>query len=92
MSKVLEEYTKAHPSVTRSEVRAAVRLAQMSAGPDNTKVAVGLSLALGVGVLTGLLFYRSSAGEIDIGPILPLIIAVAIGLLAVVLAVVKARR
>jgi len=95
LSKVLEEYTKAHPSVTKSEVRAAIRLAQMSAGPDNTKVAVGLSLVLGLGVMMltlGLFFFRSSGGEIDIGPILPIIIAVAIGLVAVALAVVKAQR
>lgn len=94
LSKVLEEYTKAHPSVTKSEVRAAIRLAQSSAGPDNTKIAVGLSLALGLGVLTMTLglFYFGNSGGFEIGPILPMIIAVLIGLVAVALAVAKSQR
>lgn len=94
LSKVLEEYTKAHPAATKAEIRAAIRLAQMSAGPDNTKVAVGLSLALGLGVMMMVLglFYSKNAGGIEIAAALPIIIAVVVGLLVVVLAVAKAQR
>jgi hypothetical protein len=94
LSKVLEEYTKAHPGVSNSEVRAAIRLARMSAAPDSTTVAVKLSLALGLGVLMmtlGVFFFGKTEG-FEIGPILPIIIAVGFGLVAVALAVVKSQR
>ena len=94
LSKVLAEYTKAHPATTKAEVRSAIRLAQRSAGPDNSKIAVGLSLALGLGVLmmTLGLFYFGDSGGVEIGPGLPLIVAILIGLGVVALAVVKSQR
>jgi len=76
LGKVLEEYTKAHPATTTAEVRAAIRLAQTSAGPDRTKLAVGLSLGVGLGVMMltlGLFFFRS-AGEVEIPAILPMML------------------
>jgi hypothetical protein len=88
LTKVLAEYQKAHPATTSAEIRAAVRLAQASAGPDRTAVAAGLSVALGLGVLAltlGLFFFRS-AGDVEIGAIFPAVIAgliVVIGLVAV---------
>ena len=79
LDKVLEEYTKAHPATTRAEVRAAIRMAQMSTGPDRTKVATGVSLAIGVSLAMGVLgfaFFRS-AGVVDIRSIsVPIIMAV----------------
>jgi hypothetical protein len=66
----------------------------MSAGPDNTKVALALSLALGLLVLSLVigLFYGRSAGGIDIESVLPVGIAVVVGLLLVVLTVIKSQR
>ncbi len=93
LTKVLEEYSKAHPATTNAEIRAAVRLAQMSAGPDRTKVAVGLSLGLGLGVaflMLGLFFFRS-AGEVEVSAILPMIVMGLIVVLGLVLVVVKAQ-
>jgi len=94
LSKVLEEYTKAHPSTTKAEVRAAIRMAQMSAGPANAKVALALTLFLGflaLGLFFGL-FYARSGGGIDIGSALPFGIAVLVGLLLVILTVIKSQR
>ena len=93
LTKVLEEYSKAHPAVTKAEIRAAVRLAQMTAGPDRTKVATVLSLALGLGVafLTLGLFYFRSAGDVEYGPFFPMIILAMIVLIGVVALAVKAK-
>ena len=91
LAKVLDEYTKAHPATSNAEIRAAIRMAQMSAGPDRTKLAVGLSLGVGLGVMMltlGLFFFRS-AGEVEIGPIFPMIIMALIVLLGLVVAAVK---
>ena len=94
LAKVLNEYTKAHPATSKAEVRAAIRLAQASAGSDTTKVAAGISLALGLGVamLTLGLFYFRSAGEVEIGPIFPMIIMALIVLLGLVVAIVKMKE
>ena len=94
LSKVLEEYTKAHPSTTKAEVRAAIRMAQMSAGPANTKVALALTLFLGFlafGLFVGL-FYARSGGGLDLEGVLPVGIAVVVGILLLVLTVVKSQR
>ena len=94
LAKVLDEYTKAHPATSRAEIRAAIRMAQMSAGPDKTNVALGISLALGLGVamLTlGLFFFRSTGGDLEIGPVFPMIIMVAIVLLGAVAAMIAMK-
>ncbi len=91
LDKVLEEYTKAHPATTRAEIRAAIRMAQMSAGPDRTKVAVGVSLALGVSLAMGVLGFAffQSAGGVEFRAALPFILIVLFGILAAVIAVKK---
>jgi len=91
LAKVLDAYTKAHPATSNAEIRAAVRMAQMSAGPDRTKLAAGLSLGVGLGVMMltlGLFFFRS-AGDVEIGPIFPMIIMALVVLLGLVAVVVK---
>jgi hypothetical protein len=94
LSKVLQEYTKAHPSTTKAEVRAAIRMAHMSAGPDKTKAVAAIGLALGLLVFSLLLglFYARSAGGLDIDSVLPFGIAIVVGLLLVVLIVIKSQR
>lgn len=93
LGKVLDEYTKAHPAVTKAEIRAAINMAQATTGPDNTKLALGLSVGLGLVVLfLGLgLFYFRSVGEVEIGPILPMIIMALIALIGVAVLVMKAQ-
>ena len=94
LAKVLDEYTKAHPATSSAEIRAAIRMAQMSAGPDRSNVAVGISLAIGLGVAMlalGLFFFRSTGGDLEIGPIFPMIIMVAIVVLGVVAAMIAMR-
>jgi hypothetical protein len=91
LSKVLEEYTRAHPSVTKAEIRSAIRMAQMSAGPDRGKVAVLLALALGIGVaglLMGLLLYQGAEGG-GSGTMSSMVIAAVIALVAVMMVMVK---
>jgi len=98
LSKVLDEYTKAHPATTNSEIRDAVRMAQMSVGKGSSSAAVIVSLGLGIlvaGLMAALLFYRSASGEgggdFEIGPILPMIIMGLIVFLGLVMVAVKKR-
>jgi hypothetical protein len=93
LAKVLDEYTKAHPATTRAEIRGAIRMAQMSAGMDRTKVAAGVAVALGLGVTMlalGLLYFRN-AGGVEMGTISPMIIMAVIVLLGIVAVIVKTR-
>ncbi len=93
LAQVLEEYTKAHPATTRAEIRAAVRMAQMSAGGNQATMATVVSLVVGLVVMflgVGLLYFRS-AGEADFTLALPGIVAIMILILAIVLIVVRTR-
>jgi hypothetical protein len=88
LDRVLEEYTKAHPATTRAEIRAAIRMAQMSTGPDRTKVAAGVSLAIGLSLAMGVLgfaFFRSG-GDMEFRASLPIIMIVLFGIVAAVVA------
>lgn len=90
LGKVLQEYTKAHPATTSAEIRAAVRMAMMSAGPDRGKTAAALSLTLGLGVAVltfGLVFFQRSGG-VNVA-ILPMVILGIVVFLAIVLIMVK---
>ena len=92
LSKVLDEYTKAHPNVSSAEVREAIRMAQMSAGPNRSAVAGILAgtLALGVGVLLmGVLFLRGGGGGIDMEGSMPMIVIAIIAFLGILVAMVK---
>lgn len=98
ITKVMDEYTKAHPATTKAEIRAAVRMAQASAGggPSNVAALLSLSLGLGVAALTfGLFFFRSAGGGgadgPEIGPVLPMIIMALIVLLGLVMVIAKRR-
>ncbi len=91
LSKVLEEYGKAHPSVTKAEIRAAIHIARMSAGPDRGRVGALLSVTLGLGVaglLAGLFVFQGAGGG-ESGAAFPMIIAAVIALLAIVMVTVK---
>ena len=94
LSKVLEEYTRAHPAVTPSEVRAAIRMAQMSAGPDRGRVGVLLAttLAFGVaGVLAGLYFFQRAEGGGEAGTLPPAVIMAVIALVGVTMVILTMR-
>ena len=93
LAKVLDEYTKAHPATTGAEIRAAIRMAQMSAGPDRTKVAVGVSLALGLGVamLALGLFYFRTAGDVETRPTVSVIVIAMIVLFGLVAGIVALK-
>jgi CHASE2 domain-containing sensor protein len=68
-------------------------MAQTAKGGDMTKVALGLSLTLGLGVamlLAGLFYFRSG-GEMTWEPAFPMIIMVVIAVLLVVLVVAKSQ-
>ena len=90
LSKVVDEYAKAHPATTNAEIRAAFRLAQMGRGSDSTAAVLSLAVGLGVAMLGLGIFYFFRAGDLEIRPILPMIIGVAIVAFGI-LAVFKAR-
>ena len=87
---MVDEYTRAHPATTKAEIRAAFRLAQVAGGGNSAAAALSLGVGLGVAALLGGVFYFRSAGDIAIGPILPMIIGVAVVLIGI-LALFKAR-
>lgn len=90
LTKVVDEYTKAHPAMSKAEVQAAFRMAQVARGSNRTAAVLALSVGLGLGALFLGVFYFLRAGDIPVGPILPLIIGVIVVLLGI-LALLKAR-
>jgi hypothetical protein len=91
LSQVLDEYQKAHPAVTPAEMRAAVRLAQMSVKGGNQTMGLIISLSLGLlvaGLMAGLLFFRSSGGA-EGGPVLSMVIMGLIVFIGILLVLVK---
>ncbi len=96
LGQVLEEYQKAHPATTRNEVRAAMRMAQVSGGPGASPLVLKLTLALGLlvaGVLAGVFVFLRQGGDMSWGESVPMV-AVALGvfLLMLVVLVVKGSR
>ncbi|MGD2120667.1 MAG: hypothetical protein PVJ76_02935 [Gemmatimonadota bacterium] len=94
LRQVLEEYKKAHPATTRTEIRAAVRMALMSTGGNQATVATVLSLVLGLGVAVlgfGLFFFQR-AGEVEITAALPMIIAALLLVFAIAMFVIRNRQ
>ena len=90
LTKVLEEYQKAHPSVTGAEMRAAIRMVQRTTGKDRTANALVLSLVLGLmvaGLAVGLV--AGDGGAVDLGGSMPMVILAATVFLGIILAVIK---
>lgn len=89
LSKVLDEYMKAHPKATKAEIKAAIRMANQSVGPGGN--ALGLALSVGLGVLMavlglGFFVFQGGAGEIDFRSAMPMIVIsliIGLGLVAV---------
>jgi len=94
LGQVLDEYTKANPATTSAEIRDAVRMARAATGKGSANVAAGVSVGIGLVVamlVLGLVFFQS-AGEFEIGPILPMIIMALIIVLIGLVAIVVNRR
>jgi hypothetical protein len=93
LTKVLEEYRKTHPATTDAEIRAAVRLAQLTSRSGNPAVPLLVSLCLGLlvaGVLGALFFFRSAGGA-EFGPEMPMVVMALVVFLAIVAILVKVR-
>ncbi|MGW8265777.1 MAG: hypothetical protein ACWGSQ_05370 [Longimicrobiales bacterium] len=93
LTKVLEEYKKSHPATSDSEIRAAVRLAQLSSRSGNQALPALLSVGLGLlvaGVLAGVLVLRSSGGPAPDWSGMPMVVMAVIAFLLIVLVLVKA--
>jgi hypothetical protein len=92
LTKVLEEYTKAHPATTRSEIRAALSMAARATGPAasaSAALAVGLTLAL---VMGGVIFFYVQGGSpTEFRAALPMVIMSIIVFLGVLLLIIKRR-
>lgn len=91
LGQVLEEYQKAHPSVTGAEMREAIQIAKSATGGDKGPVAVILSLVVGLLVLaTGLgVFFLRSGGEIDLTSSMPMVVLGVTVFLGIIMAAVK---
>jgi hypothetical protein len=91
LKKVLDEYTKAHPSTTKGEIRAALRLTQ--AGTGGPRAGLALSITAGVLMAGGVAgFLASRAGDgLAYRSYLPAVVMAVIFLLAIVLIVVRVR-
>jgi len=92
LTKVLEEYKRSHPGTKDSEIRAAVRLAQLSSRSGNQALPALLSVGVGLlvaGVLAGVLVLRSSGTPAIDGSAMPMVIVALIVFLLIVLVLVK---
>jgi hypothetical protein len=91
LTKVLEEYKKSHPATSDAEIRAAVRLAQLSSRSGNQALPAAVSLGVGLlaaGVAAGIVFFRAGAGgEMESG--FPMIVMAVAVFLAIVFVLVK---
>lgn len=91
LTRVLEEYRKSHPATTDAEVRAAVRLAQLSTRSGSQATPLLVSLALGIlvaGVLAGVLVFRSEGG-VEWSAAMPMVIFAVVAFLLILMIVIK---
>lgn len=89
LGKVLEEYKKAHPSTTQTEIRAAIRLAATSAAPGG-RAAVALALTAVIGGVVAMMvlgiFLSQGGGGGDSGSMSQYpVVAITVAVLGVVL-------
>lgn len=92
LTKVLTEYKKSHPAATDAEIKAAVRLAQLSSRSENRALPALLSVGVGLlvaGALAGFLVLRSGGSpDIDFSN-MPMVVMALIVFLGIVLVLVK---
>jgi len=91
LTKVMEEYKKAHPETTSAEIRAAVRLTRLSSpsGSPGSPAILSLGLGLLVGaLLLGIFFFRASDGA-ELEPNMRMIILAVVVFFGIVMALVK---
>lgn len=93
LTKVVDEYRGAHPSVSGKEIREALRMTQVTAGGSKAPVAVAVSLALGLlvmGLTLGLVFLGRGGGiELGDGTSMPMIVLAITVFLGIVVAAIK---
>lgn len=76
LGQVLDEYQKAHPSVTGAEMREAIQIAKSATGGNKSPVALILSLGIALVLMAtvlGLVFLRSG-GDIELGSSMPMVV------------------
>lgn len=88
LTKVLEEYKKAHPTTTNNEVKAAIRLAQLSSRSGNPAAPAAAALVLGLlmAALAGGFFFFRANGNVEITSVMPMLVIgliILIGLMAI---------
>jgi len=91
LTKVLEEYKKSHPGTSDAEIRAAVRLAQLSSRSGNQALPAILSVSVGLlaaGVAAGLVFFRAGGGG-EMEPTLAMVVFAVTVFLAIIMVLVK---
>ena len=92
LTKVLTEYKKSHPAATDAEIKAAVRLAQLSSrsGSQAVPAILGVGVFLLVaGILAGVLVLRSGGGAGIDWSVTPMVVMALIIFLGILLVLVK---
>jgi hypothetical protein len=91
LTKVVDEYRSAHPSVTGPEIREALKLTQVTAGGSKAPVAVALALGMGLiaaALAFGIVFFRQG-GEVSLRGSMPMVVLGITVFLGIVVAVIK---
>lgn len=91
LTKLVEEYSAAHPSVSKEEIRQAIRMTQLSVRGGNraTSLVVTLSLGVLVAVLALGLFFLRGNGAVAWESVMPGVVLGILVLLIGVLVLVK---
>ncbi len=95
LGRVVQEYEKAHPTVTGPEVSQALQLAKRAstkAGGNPTAMVAALAGGLVLMVGLGVVFFAAQGGGIDIRPYGVMIAVVGLGVVAGFVALLKRMR
>ena len=96
LGRVVQEYEKAHPTVTGPEVSQALQLAKRASSKASGNEAMAIKMAL-VGLLTlmgglGVFFFMARGGDFDIANTQVMMAIIALGIAGVFVAILKRRE
>jgi len=96
LGRVVQEYEKAHPTVTGSEVSEALQLAKRAStkGAGNELMAIKLALVGGLTLMggLGLFFFMQQGGEFSIANTQVMVAVIALGIAGAFVAILKRRE
>lgn len=96
LGRVVQEYEKAHPTVTGPEVSQALQLAKRasSKASGNEAMAIKLALLTGAAVMAGLglFFFMAQGGDFNIANTQVMVAVIALGIAGAFVAILKRRE